>query len=362
MDSSYLKKFAISQSSIKDWKDLSPLEWYETWVTRTRTRPRKPSTSFGSYLDCLCFTPKAEEKRFVIATVPQPSEKVTKILQDLYDHVEELNKRAQEFNASPECKTPIPIKEHTLDDQELVNKFTEENEHYKGKLKQAYNDVVKKGTEYFEFLKSTAGRTVISKGDRDEALEMKDILFNHKTSKGFFVPKAGCDVVFQQYIFAEFDVDFENVQIIPVKGAVDILHFNHKRKEVREVDLKCTDNAYLFDGPQGPVRRFDYIAQHSFYDYLIKEWLKTYKDGEFKDYSVMNPLNVVIDRKQRLPYLYEYTQHDLYVKRYGIENTKIRGWEDTINEIAFHLDCGDWTYPMEHIKNGKIVISAFTRR
>lgn len=362
MDKKYTDKFAISQTSMKDWGTMSPGKWYATWIAKTRKRPKKAATYFGSYLDCLLFTPKAIEKRFIIATVKLPSEKVVLILNSVYDHVEELNKRAIEANKDPEAKVQIPLKEHTLDDKELVNKYTQEHEHFSGKLDQAYNDVLKKGKDYFDFLVSTKGKTVITPEEKADAEKLAKILREHKTSKGFFVPKAGCEVVFQQYIFTEMEMGLPNVEVIPVKGALDIIHFNHKRKEVREADLKCTEDAFAFDSFQGPVRRFDYPGQHSFYDFLLRQWLQTYQDGKYKDYAVMNPLNVVIDRHECLPYIYCYNQNDLYIKRHGIEGTKIKGWQNTIEEIAWHLDNNDWTYPMSHVKNGLLQITVFAKR
>lgn len=362
MDAKYTDKFAISQTAMKDWLSMSPTKWFNTWVTKTRKRPKKIATYFGSYLDCLMFTPKVIDKRFIIATVKQPSDKVTKILSDIFDHVEELNKRVEEMNAKPDAKTKIPLKKHTLDDKELVIKFCDDNEHYKGKGEQGYNDVLKKGKEYFEFLTSTKGKTVISPEDKADAEKLAEILRTDKISKGFFVPKDGCEVVYQQYIFTDIDVDYDNVNIMPLKGAIDIVHFNHKRKEVREVDLKATEDAFAFDGIKGPVRLFDYPGQHSFYDFLLRKWLLTYKKGIYKDYSVMNPLNVVIDRNECLPYIYEYNQHDLFIKKNGIEGTRIKGWMDTINEIAFHFDRNDWSRPMAHILNGKMQINVFAKR
>lgn len=362
MDKKYTDKFAISQSSMKDWATMSPAKWYATWVSKTRKRPKKAATYFGSYLDCLLFTPKALVKRFVVATVKKPSDKVTLILESIFEHVETLNKNAAEANALPDAKVKIPMKEHTLEDKELVIKYSNEHDHYKDKGEQGYNDVLKKGKEYFEFLKSTQGKTVITPEEKADAERLSHILKTDKISKGFFVPKEGCEVINQQYIFTEIDLGYDNVEFLPVKGAIDIIHFNHKRKEVREVDLKCTEDAFLFDSFAGPVRRFDYPGQHSFYDFLLRKWLLTYEKGKYADYSVMNPLNVVIDRHESLPYIYEYNQNDLHIKRYGIEGTKIKGWEDIINEIAFHFDRADWTRPMSHIRNGKILINVFAKR
>jgi len=366
-EATYRNKFAISQSSIKDWKELSPSEWYNKWILRVGKKKKTKSLDFGSLLDTKCFTPKDFKKRFIVSDIPVPSEKIAKIVTEVFEHLNELNENINELNSAPAeaCmeKINIPSKKVSLvDNKEVVLKFAKENDYYVNKPEQAYNTVIEKGSAYFEFMKKAGNKIVITKDQEALAMELRDILYTNEVSKGFFAPKKGCDVVFQVQIFTDFEiVGLEGVDSIPVKGMVDIVHFNHKREEVREVDLKYTNNAYRFNSWTGPVRMFDYPSQHSFYDYLIPRWLETYEGGKYKHYRVMNPLNVVIDDVQKLPYLYEYNSNDLYVKRYGIENTQIRGWEDTLNEIAWHLDKNDWGRPREHILNGRMQINIYKK-
>lgn len=354
----YLKKFAISQSSLKDWKNYSPLKWYKMWVTKEMKRPMKVATKFGSFLDCIMFTPNEAEKRFIITDVKPPSDKVKLILHDAYDTVEELNRNAEELNKDKKG-VKIPIKEHTLEDKELICSLCAKHDHYKSKPDQGYNDVIKKGEEYFEFLKKAKGKEIITADENITALRLKEALLTDPVSKGFFIPKTGCEVLFQVRIFTEFELSgFENVEFLPMKGAIDIIHINHKRKEVREVDLKWTTDVYTF---YERIKQFDYPGQHSVYDYLIRQWLKTYLKGKYKDYQVMNPLNVVID-DDAIPYLYSYNSDDLAIKRYGIEGTPIKGWEDTINDIAWHFDNENWSRPREHQMNGFLSVKTFNRR
>lgn len=359
-DTAYNEKFAINQTSLKEFKTLPPSEWHKMFVTRELPRPKKSATTLGSFLDCLMFTPEDVDKRFVVSTVGLPSEKVQTILDEAFNHVNELNKNATLINKENPKNKKIPMKPHTLEDRDLITSLCIKHQHYEKKADtQGYNDVIKKGAEYFNFLQSTRGRKVIAPAENISAVELQKILLEDKISKPFFTPKKGCEVVFQQRIFSEFDLTgFNNLDFLPVKGALDIIHFNHKRKEVREVDLKCSDAFMFIDS----VRRFDYGTQHSFYDFLLKEWLKKYKDGIYKDYVVMNPLNLVIDPTLKTPYIYGFNQDDLHIKRYGIEGTPIKGWEDTINTIAWHFDNADWSRPREHIMNGYMSINIFNKR
>jgi hypothetical protein len=128
------------------------------------------------------------------------------------------------------------------------------------------------------------------------------------------------------------------------------------------VYLKYTDDVFNFNSYSGPVKLFDYGTQHSFYLFLMQEWLNVYEDGKYKDYMIMNPLNVVIDDTIKLPYIYKYDFDDLAIKRLGVEGTPIKGWADLLHEIAWHLHHNDWSRPMEHITQGSIAIKLFSKK
>jgi hypothetical protein len=372
----YNDKFAISQSAIKDWKELSPKEWYDKWILKITTRRSSEAMDFGSLVDVLAFTPKNFEKRFIVAEVAKPSDKVVKIVTEVYAEILRINEDIDKIHKEtfenslkkdPLATTTVPVvtlpkKVLALSDEnniDIVKKFCLDNDHYANKPDQAYNDVLKKGTEYFEFLKTVGNKIVVTKQQKETAEELVKILYNDPVSKPFFTPKSTCEVLFQQGIFTDFVIEgFQNVELLPLKGLLDIIHINKKRKEIREVDLKVTQSAFKF---LDQVWRFDYAMQHSFYYHLISEWKLTYKKGIYKDFVVMPPLNIVIDETEKLPYLYHYNMSDLMIKRLGFEGTKIKGWEGTLQEIAYHISTNDWSRPLEHIKNGYISVNLFKK-
>ena len=356
------KKFSLSQSALKDWRTLAPSKWYEDWILGKRKSKRKRSMDFGQLLDTLCFTPDLFEKRFIIAECAKPSPKIETILIEVYEHLVGLNTNIKEINKKEGTK--LPGKKITLvDNEDTVKKFCILNKHFHNKPDQAFRDVLKKGTQYFEFLKKLGHKVAITEEQEEMAKTLKEVLFTDPASRGFFKAKKGCEVLFQVQIYADFPISTDNIESIPIKGIIDIIYLNHNKKTVREVDLKFTDDVFTFStGPNNPVKLFDYPTQHSFYNYLLEAWLLTYKDGAYKDYAIMNPLNVVIDDKIKTPYIYRYDFHDLNIKRKGIEGTWIKGWEEQLEEIAWHLDKNDWTRPKEHILNGSISIQIFNKK
>lgn len=367
-EQAYRAKFAISQSAIKDWKNLPPQKWYDKWILKKGKGKKSNALDFGSLLDTLCFSEDQYERRFLVSEKKKPSDKVSQIVEAVYAHLIELNENIKTLNEAPaeegKEKIIVPYKKVTLvDNKEVIQKYTVELDHYASKPEQGYNDVVQKGSDYFELVKQAGKRIVITKVQEDLAKELKKILFEDKMCSGFFKPKKNCSVYFQVQIFTNYEVSgFDSVESLPIKCMLDILHFNHKLKQVREIDLKFTEQGvHKFADYGGPARTFDYPLQHSFYNAFIPEFLQTFEGGKYKDYALMNPLNVVIDDDIKVPYVFEYNANDMYIKRYGMENTSIKGWEDTLNEIAWHLDNNEWSRPKEHIKNGKLLINIYKK-
>jgi hypothetical protein len=362
MTPEYKNKFAISQSAIKDWENMSPLRWRSTWIDKTRKRPDVgASAGFGSLLDCLSYTPDRFDKQFVEAEIELPTESIQKVVTNVYNSLIELNTNAEELNKNLKKKQkPVPIKELKLDYLDLITKASKEAEYYVKQPARAYTETLKGGQDYFELLKKLKGRKAVSKEDMEMAKKLKEILYNDKHVKGFFVPNKDCELIFQQQIFTNIDVTgFENLDFLPLKGMLDSILLNDKKKTARECDLKWTEDAFLF---KEVVKRFGYIKQHSFYDYLLREWLKTYKDGEYKDYTVGNPVNVVIDSDEKVPYIYQYNANDLHIERYGHENMYwFKGWEQTLYEIGWHMDTQQWDRPREHYLNNCMNIQQFRR-
>lgn len=360
------KQFGISQSSIKDWRELTPQDWYKKWILREGKQRKSDALDFGNLLDILCFSSEKYNDDFIETELSKPSANVEKIMVSTYNHIVELNENIKELNK--ENNPGIPLRKFNLpDNKEIVIKFCQEEDYYANNLEQAYNTAVKKGAAYFEFLQSVGDRIVITKDQKTLADELKTILYTNKKTSGFFKNTKTTEVVFQQELYGEHIVsglpEDATLDFLPTQGKPDILFLNHKRKHIREIDLKYTEYPiHKWHLKGGPMWKLDYPLQHSFYNTLLRTFLNTYKDGKYKDYAIVNPLNVVIDDKVKLPYLFEYSLDDLHIKQKGIEGTDIRGWEDDINDIAWHMHMNDWSYPTEHLKHGKIRIKLFNRK
>jgi hypothetical protein len=364
MDNLYTdKSFALSQTAIKEWDNLPPNIWYDMWILGKRKSKVSRTMDMGSLLDTLCFNPELFDKRFIVADCKKPSPKVEEILLATYEHLTTLNKNIKELNEKNDTK--VPLKKITLvGNEDVLRKFSKELDYYTNAPDTAITKItVKEGTDYFAFIKKLGKKISITPEQHKLALELKEILFTDKATKGFFTAKKGTRLIFQLQIRAQFPISgVAGVEAVPVKGILDILLINDIKKTVREIDLKFTEmGVYQFNKPKGPVRQLDYPLQHSFYDFLISEWIKTFEDGKYEGYTIEAPLNVTIDDTIKIPYIYKYNREDMAIKRSGIEGTWIKGWENTLQDIAWHINLNDFSRPREHIMNGAIAINVFKK-
>jgi hypothetical protein len=356
------KKFALSQTAIKDWNSMAPNLWHDAWILGRRKFKGKKAMDMGTLLDTLCFNPELFEKRFIISTCKKPSPKIEEILIATHLHLTALNDNIRELNNKNTTK--IPLKKFSLvDNKDILRKFCIELDYYSNAPDTGINKILKEGQEYFDFVRKIGKKISLTQSQYDIAKELKEILFSDKVSKPFFVAKKGTRILFQVQIQTDFPISgVENVESIPVKGIVDILLINDIKKTIREIDLKYTEmGVYQFNKASGPVRLLDYPLQHSFYDFLLSEWIKVFEDGKYEGYTIQAPLNVTIDPDIKVPYVYMYNLDDLKIKRTGIDGTWIKGWESVLQDIAWHLNKNDFSRPREHIMNGAIAINVFKK-
>jgi hypothetical protein len=116
------------------------------------------------------------------------------------------------------------------------------------------------------------------------------------------------------------------------------------------------------------------VTRFSFYQYVVERYIKTkeFRDkyGDFRAYRFKEPINIVIDRKFKTPYIYEYDWKDISISREGnydflrqfYETTEHfsrikKGWMEIIREIAWHMENKKWDYPMNYYEQRKIKVN-----
>jgi hypothetical protein len=331
-DESYYNIKAISQSSIKDFRKLPPIEWKKIYITGEKAHKNSAALSKGSITDDLLFNPSTVDDKYIIWEVKKPSDSVSFIIENIFD----------------ENKTLEDLKEAVIETAKIVPMADDKIGWGQGK---GWNDqrildtVNKEGKDYYDFLKSVNGKHIIPTASYMAALRMAEEIKKNEIASYYLNEKLN---KFQVALITDEDFPFK------LKGLLDILHINDEKKEMRIVDFKTCDNAYYFIGN---VYRFGYLDQVAFYNHLLMMWIE--KNMQYAAYTILPPMNIAIDSRYNIPYFYEYGWKDIEKSWHGyIKNGEKRdGLRDTITEIQWHIIEDKWDYPMEHYLNGKITLN-----
>jgi len=363
----------LSQSSIKHWKNISPMQWKKKYIDRTEPEDENPAFLLGDLLDTLISQPHLLESRYFIANFEKlPSETECKIIECVYREIKKVNEEIDWLAESlPEVKDKLIF---NLGDHRDLILYCCNSEKWQSTWKDdtRVNKIIEKGTDYFDILAEANDRKIISSHLNMQALELVEILKKNKWTKDYLVESEGNELHFQLEIFAEYDYCIDSIDTvlsehrkIPIKGAIDILRINHKEKTIQIVDVKKAFSSHQFIEN---VRKFGYIEQLSFYKYLLKFWVK--ENPQFKDYIIISPINIVIDIADKIPYCYSYTDLDFAIAQYGnkdilhkIFNYELvpikikKGWEQLLQDICWHYVTNNWAAPRTMLENGIITLN-----
>lgn len=339
VDPNYEKLAAISQSAIKDWKKLHPLEWKRIWIDKLKERKVTDPLRFGSLVDTMLFNSDAVDDLFITMEANKPSESVCFIIDKIANSHDIQGLTIEDF------------KDHIIEYAKVVP--MPENKVGWGQGKgwddsRVFNTVVKTGEDYFRFLKTTQGKVVVTSGEYIDALNLKDIALSNSISAKYFDPK---------YNKVQFEIVTDDEFPYRRKGLLDIVHTDDEAKTIQIVDFKTAESAFYF---VSNIWQFGYLDQVAFYDYLLKWWLAHDKEAKkYEGYTHLPPINLVMDRQYKLPYIYEYNWDDITCAQFGYNKNGryIKGIEDIIKDIAWHIVNDQWDYPREMYEKGKISLN-----
>ena len=384
----YNQTWGISQSSIKAWKFTSPLQWKKRYIDDNRDDDKDTeSFTMGSLVDTLLFTPELLNDRFYKGKEKLPSEAIAWIVREYFVTIIEKNKQIEENNKSlPIEEMCIPL-DLTTPHENLLLKIADNcpDKDKDGSIKYGWQNnwkaetrikhIVEKGSEYFESIKAANGRKIISEQQNLQAIEIRDILVKDENVRDYFIPSENNELLFQLEIYSYYDfhdelsTDYYNITNVPIKGALDIVRINHKEKTVQIIDFKTSQSAYNFIDS---IKYYGYDQQLSYYNFLLERHLRD--NNIYKGYIFKNPINIVIDFTDKIPYIYEYTDEDMYYARYGTRelltniftNFKIpirvkQGWQNILDEICWHYVSSQWDKPKEMYLNKKIIVNLLSK-
>lgn len=365
----YRSTFAVSQSAIKDFRFKSPRRWKDIWIDKQQDLDKnEESFIFGSLVDTLLFTPELMEKRFHVADVSKiPTGNIEKIVHGIYDNL--VSFTLTDLEGLPSNFEASPLKDVSKDEIIRWCDKYEWNNHWKEDTR--VNKIIEKGSEYFDLLSSAVGRKVITTETNMDAIGIVNILRKTENVKCYFTDCKDYRNIFQLEIFETFVTEDDNN--VPVKCAIDILHIDEKNKTLQICDFKTSYSAHNFTQS---IKQFGYCDQLSFYTSVLRKSLKNeifmqnIGLNSSIDWKILEPINIVIDENEKLPYIYEYDWKDIDLARDGNStylyslyqtndhNGRIKkGWNELLGEIAWHIRNDKWDYPVEIYKTGRIKVN-----
>jgi len=327
----YAATLAISSTSVKQFKNMPPIEWQKLWITKEKEQKSSIALKKGSLTDDLLFDPSIVEDRYLVMEFKKPSDTISYIVENVFNvNIPLIDLRDKII----EYAKIVPMDDNKTGYGQSWNEDT------------LVNKIIDGGSEYYEFLKTTNGKCVVGASEYMASLGMAEAIKKSEECKQYLNPRLN---KFQFQIIT--DDDFPD----KLKGCLDILHINDKKKQIRIVDFKTCDNAFYFISN---IFKFGYLEQVSFYTNLVAIWLQENYE-KYTKYEILPPMNIVIDSRYNTPYFYEYNFKDIqaawngYFKYGKMQN----GIKDTIKEIQWHIIEDKWLYPMEHYLYGKINLS-----
>lgn len=368
--SEYSEKFGISNSSLKDWGKLSPLQWKKKWIDGEKDKSDESHFVFGSLLDILLFTPETFNKKYYIYNGLFPSDAIVYIVKDIFNKIKTTNEEILKNNK--ECPIEEPTLEVSLDvNDDLILESIKNYPNYdseSGEMKFGWQNnwkdetrvtkVKEQGKAFFTLLSESKGKEIISSSLLSLCEELKTILITNDITRDYFIPSEGIELYHQFEIYDIFIP--KNGFAVPRKGCLDILIVNHNEKTIRVVDFKTDQNAFNFIYT---AKKFDYCGQLTYYSDLIRNLIADPLHAWY-EYKILPPRNIVIDKFEKMPYVYEYSSYDMDIAVNGnryflpkIPGTNdpigriVKGWEEKLSEISVHFSENNWQQPIDVIKN-----------
>jgi hypothetical protein len=333
---SYREMRGLNQSSLKKIL-VSPQEYLKA-VNKQEEEATPEHFLFGTVVDIMLTGSKDEfDEKFVkIPDETKCSEAVKKIVDEVAGDILMSN-----------------VIEYSLDNYR--NKILEycNYNNYQGNWKDdtRIDKIIKEGSEYFDLLKSIAGKTSITESEYAKAVNA--------------VMALKADKYTQMYTRKQKDVEYWDKFIIcfgyegeEIKGELDRVAINHKTKTITPIDFKTTGKSIL--GFNYDFWQFRYDFQAAVYTYGLQrhsDVINLLGQG----YTLNNFLYIVVEKSLiHNPMIFEVHRA---ITKIGWEGGKLRNGKDldgfiqAIQRYQFATKNDAWDYSQEYYENeGKLFI------
>lgn len=329
----YSKPFKFSYSSLNKLL-YAPSLFYKEYVLGEKEIKTDLHLIEGKLIHYLMLDTTSFEDRFILASGSLPSDNVKTVVDIVYQVV-----NPTEADELGQYEDVILV---TLKQINLYQKFVDDKKADKDGIKKTGDQkrldkvLTQEAIEYFNFLKTKAGRDIIDQNTLDRCSEAVEILKDNQKVRELL----GLDMTHDGSIvgiYNEIELDAEVPEMpVGIKGVIDNMVVDVKHKTVKINDLK-TSNKSIKDFPES-VEYWRYSLQAAIYVRLAKEFLKDVVDDTWSfEFNF-----IVIDK---------YNQ----VYPYKVSDSTMAKWQEELdsclNQARWHYGNCNYTLPYEFITN-----------
>ncbi len=248
-------------------------------------KDESPSLTFGSVVDTLMTGTEEEfNSRFYVSNKAKVTDKIKEIIDEVITYFN-INGIALPLSLDDVDKNII------LDSIELYN--------YQPRLKPEtkLSQVISAGSDYYNEVIKSSGKTIISEEDFEDAISCVSALRNSDATRDIFAEDP-----FNNDLEKLYQLKFKTIiNDIPYRCMADLIIVDHKNKTVQPIDLK-TSSHYEDEFPKSFLQ-WNYQIQARLYWRLIRKAMN--EDPYFRDFLLLNYKFVVVNRNSLKPLVWD---------------------------------------------------------
>lgn len=336
---------ALNQSTLKQIL-ISPQAYVKAKERQlSKVQSSEQHFIFGSVVDMILTESKEDfdKKYAVIPDDTGVSEVVAKIIKGIYDDVSYL------------------VEEKTLEDykSEILEYCKYEQYQPRWKDETRVNKIIEQGAKYFDILKESGTRSIITETEYAKAINCVMALRTDKYTSKYCQKKSNnpdIEIIDKHVIVFDY-------QGLEFKGELDRVIVNHKDKTITPIDFKTTSKSVL--NFEKSFWHFRYDFQAAVYTLGLsldksEKFEKLYKDG----YSFKPMLYIVVETfLNNPPMVFEISKTAINTGLYGnvdkVPKIKenLEGFQQAIKRFKYATENDAWDYPMEYDIKGSHIIT-----
>lgn len=338
----YREITALNQSILKKILD-SPQEFLKA---KRKQEERDPTTEehfiFGSMVDIMLTGTKEEfdKKYAVLKDDVKCTESISVVVEGVFrDHLYLENAGQVSLKELPDL-----ILQHC--------KYANYQSNWKDETR--VTKIIELGSKYFEVLKTTVGKTVVSQSEYAKAVNCKAALQVDQFTREFVVQKAKPNREFLDKFIIQFEWKGYNI-----KGELDRIVIDHDKKTITPIDFKTTSKSVNNFVSDFWYYRYDFQAAVYFRGLTLSE-IPAIEELLKNGYKLENFLYIVVEKNlNNSPMIFSISNKVIDVGFSGgilSTNKKLEGFEQAMSRYEFAETNNSWDYPMEYYNNNGSII------